>query len=51
MDVDGNHEDGDGGTGNENVDWKRIALLLKRKLQEKEEEFKALKRRVLDAVM
>jgi hypothetical protein len=51
MDVDGNHEDGDGGTGNENVDWKRIALLLKRKLQEKEEELKALKRRVLDAVM
>jgi len=33
------------------VDWKRRALLLKRKLQEKEDELKALKRRVLDAVM
>lgn len=35
----------------ENIDWKRRALTLKRKLIEKEEEFKALKRRVLDAVM
>jgi hypothetical protein len=33
------------------VDWKRRALLLKRMLQEKEEELKALKRRVLEAVM
>jgi hypothetical protein len=33
------------------VDWKRRALLLKRKLQEKEDELKTLKRRVLDAVM
>lgn len=33
------------------VDWKRRALLLKRKLQDKEDELKALKRRVLDAVM
>lgn len=34
-----------------NVDWKRRALVLKRKLQEKEDELKAIKRRVLDAVM
>lgn len=51
MDVDGNPDDGDGGNGAENVDWKRRALVLKRKLQEKENELKALKRRVLDAVM
>jgi len=34
-----------------NVDWKKRALTLKRKLIEKEEELKAMKRRVLDAVM
>ena len=34
-----------------NVDWKRRALVLKRRLQEKEDELKAIKRRVLDAVM
>ncbi|KAI4104169.1 MAG: hypothetical protein L6R37_003430 [Teloschistes peruensis] len=34
-----------------NVDWKRRAMTLKKKLQEKEEELKAIKRRVLDAVM
>ena len=55
MDLDGNPDDGDGGGGNagvgENVDWKRRALFLKRKLLEKENELKALKRRVLDAVM
>ena len=45
-------EDGlDGDGDDENVDWKRRALHLKRKLQEKENELKALKRRVLDAVM
>lgn len=33
------------------VDWKRRALTLKRKLVEKEEELRAMKRRVLDAVM
>lgn len=33
------------------VDWKRRALALKRKLVEKEEELRAMKRRVLDAVM
>ena len=32
-------------------DWKRRALMLKKKLAEKEEELKAVKRRVLDAVM
>ncbi|KAL8728351.1 MAG: hypothetical protein Q9181_005372 [Wetmoreana brouardii] len=34
-----------------NVDWKRRALTLKKKLREKEEELKAIKRRVLEAVM
>lgn len=34
-----------------NVDWRRRAMTLKRKLQEKEDELKAMKRRVLDAVM
>ena len=42
-------EDGDDAGGQ--VDWRRRALMLKKKLQEKEEELKALKRRVLDAVM
>ena len=46
-------EDGmeDGDEEEQNVDWKRRALTLKRKLMEKEEELKAMKRRVLDAVM
>ena len=35
----------------ENIDWKKRAMTLKRKLQEKEDELKAMKRRVLDAVM
>ena len=34
-----------------NVDWKKRALTLKRKLVEKEEELRAIKRKVLDAVM
>ena len=34
-----------------NVDWKRRCTVLKRKLQEKENELKALRRRVLEAVM
>ncbi|KAL8995053.1 MAG: hypothetical protein Q9169_005152 [Polycauliona sp. 2 TL-2023] len=33
------------------VDWKRRAMALKKKLQEKEDELKTLKRKVLDAVM
>ena len=41
--------DGDGEDGD--IDWKRRALMLKRKLIEKEEELKNVKRRVLDAVM
>ena len=41
-------EDEEGGT---KEDWKRRALMLKKKLAEKEEELKAVKRRVLDAVM
>ena len=57
MDLDGNPDEGDGGGGGngggmgESIDWKRRALFLKRKLLEKETELKALKRRVLDAVM
>lgn len=56
MDLDGNPDEGDGGIGGngvvgENIDWKRRALFLKRKLVEKENELKALKRRVLEAVM
>ena len=34
-----------------NVDWKRRCTVLKRKLQEKENELKALRKRVLEAVM
>lgn len=41
---DGNEEEG-------NIDWKRRALTLKKKLLEKEEELRTVKRRVLDAVM
>lgn len=46
----------EGGVGGATIDgtkeeWKRRALLLKRKLAEKEEELKAVKRRVLEAVM
>ena len=41
-------EDEEGGS---KEDWKRRALTLKRKLAEKEEELKTIKRRVLDAVM
>lgn len=33
------------------VDWKRRALLLKRRLTEKEAELKAIRRRVMEAVM
>ena len=36
---------------NSNIDWKRRCIVLKRKLLEKENELKAMKRRVLDAVM
>lgn len=41
----------DGDEEETNVDWKKRALTLKRKLAEKEEELRAMKRRVLDAVM
>ena len=41
---DGNEEEG-------NIDWKRRALTLRKKLLEKEEELRTVKRRVLDAVM
>lgn len=52
----GMEEDEDLGAGNENgsggtVDWRRRAFILKRKLREKEEELRALKKRVLEAVM
>ena len=33
------------------VDWKKRALALKRKLQEKEDELRDLRRRVIEAVM
>ena len=35
----------------ERVDWKRRAMSLKRKLTEKEAELKAMRRRVMEAVM
>ena len=46
-------EDGedDGNEEEENIDWKRRALTLRKKLWEKEEELRTMKRRVLDAVM
>ena len=46
-------EDGVGDLDDEepNVDWKKRAMTLKRRLLEKEEELRAMKRRVLDAVM
>lgn len=46
-------EDGveDGDEEEPNVDWKKRAMTLKRKLIEKEEELRTMKRRVLDAVM
>ena len=44
-------ETGDGESGAGGVDWKRRALTLMRRLQEKEEELKRVKRAVLDAVM
>ena len=46
-------EDGedDGNEEEENIDWKRRAMTLKKKLLEKEEELKTMKRKVLDAVM
>ena len=34
-----------------NIDWKRRCMVLRRKLQDKENELKTIKRRVLDAVM
>ena len=34
-----------------NIDWKKRAMVLKRRLQDKDDELKAIKRRVLDAVM
>ena len=40
----GDEEDG-------NVDWKRRALVLKRKLADVEAELKAVKRRVMEAIM
>ena len=39
------------GEEGERVDWKRRAMLLKRKLREKEAELKAMRRRVMEAVM
>lgn len=52
----GIEEDEDLGAGNENgsggtVDWRRRAINLRRKLLEKEDELRTLKKRVLEAVM
>lgn len=44
-------EDEDMVGGGSNVDWRRRAMVLKKKLIEKEDELRALKRRVLEAVM
>lgn len=48
-------EESEGGEESEEdaggVDWKRRAMLLKRKLKDKEAELKAIKRKVLEAVM
>lgn len=44
-------EDEDMVDGESNVDWRRRAMVLKKKLIEKEDELRALKRRVLEAVM
>ena len=41
----------DGNEEEENIDWKRRALTLKKKILEKEEELRTIKRRVLEAVM
>ena len=37
--------------GDEGVDWKRRALILQRKLKEAQAELRAVKRRVMEAVM
>ena len=41
----------DGNEEEENIDWRRRAMTLKKKLLEKEDELRTVKRRVLDAVM
>ena len=51
LDNDVDSFDDDGNSDSQGIDWKRRALLLKRKLDEKTEELKALRRRVMDAVM
>lgn len=48
--IDEGSEEG-GEDEDDNVDWKRRAMTLKRRLKEKEEELRAVKRKVLDAVM
>lgn len=44
-------EFGSGNADGAGVDWKRRAMMLRRRLVEKEDELRALKRRVLEAVM
>lgn len=51
LDDDSDEDPDDDGEDTGNVDWKRRAQVLRRRLQEKEDELKALKRKVLDAVM
>ncbi|KAL9114378.1 MAG: hypothetical protein Q9187_007477 [Circinaria calcarea] len=51
IDEEADDDGNDDYTEADGIDWKRRAFLLKRKLEEKEEELKALRRRVLEAVM
>ena len=51
VDAEFSEVDDDGTEGDDKVDWKRRALVLQRKLQEKEAELKAVRKRVLEAVM
>ena len=51
VDAEFSEVDDDGTEGDHKVDWKRRALVLQRKLHEKEAELKAVRKRVLEAVM
>ena len=51
VDAEFSEADDDGTEGDDKVDWKRRALVLQRKLLEKEAELKAVRKRVLEAVM
>ena len=49
IDAGGDYEEDQGLS--DRIDWKRRALMLQRKLKDKEEELRMLKKRVLEAVM